>query len=102
MTWQVGEPDPHVARAVLEEHTDKDDGEWKALKGLHRGLLFSRPRANLADVPKLSTESLATSLDWRTKGVVTPVKNQGGCGVSCHRIRQPSRPDAQASAPRIG
>ena len=80
----------------LSEHTDKDDAEWKALKGLHRGLLFSRPRSVFA-APKQSTNGLADAVDWRTKGVVTPVKNQGDGSGSCKHAVQPCPCDRKDS-----
>jgi len=62
---------------ALNHLADLSKAEFKAL---HTGLL---PIKNSnAEVAHFNTNNLADSVDWRTKGAVTPVKNQGQCG-SC-------------------
>jgi len=77
MTWKMG----------INQFSDMTEAEIKAFKGRSNGHFNGRssgllgaeeaPLGNLKAVSELPGE-----VDWRTTGVTTPVKNQGGCG-SC-------------------
>ena len=67
----------HNSTVGLNQFSDWTEAEYKRLLGY-------KPRENVsAEEPELlDTSNLADGVDWRTKGAVTPVKNQGQCG-SC-------------------
>mmetsp|Transcript_92884 Transcript_92884/g.248536 ORF Transcript_92884/g.248536 Transcript_92884/m.248536 type:complete len:364 (-) Transcript_92884:137-1228(-) len=66
--------------AEVNEFTDWTNEEFRAKRTSGRVRDFSGQLASSVD---LSVGDLPAELDWRSKdGVVTPVKNQGGCG-SC-------------------
>jgi cathepsin L len=64
----------------VNEYADMLSSEFRKLY-LAKPMDFSK---DLVNAPKSSVDvgALPASVDWRTKGVVTPIKNQGQCG-SC-------------------
>jgi cathepsin L len=73
-TWKMG----------VNPLTDRTEAEFQHMLGLKKGLLYKQvaERSPMSKTKISSVSPLPDSVDWRTSDIISPVKDQGGCG-SC-------------------
>jgi len=66
----------------VNQFTDRTDEEFQRVLGMRKGMLYANKNDVHSYSHKIDLSAIPPSIDWRTKGVVTKVKDQGSCG-SC-------------------
>lgn len=69
----------HGFTMEINKFTDWTDEEFKSILGYKKSMKKAVNQALIEEVP---TVGLPDSVDWRTQGAVTPIKDQASCG-SC-------------------
>jgi len=71
-TWKKG----------VNQFTDLTTEEFEQKLGLNKALLYLQKEQYTGTVHKPTVKDVPPNVDWREKGIITPVKDQGECG-SC-------------------
>jgi len=70
----------------VNQFTDQTNEEFSRLFGLNKPLLHLEKQLDnnkrAFTLPEFKVSGLPVSVDWRTRGIISPVKDQGRCG-SC-------------------
>lgn len=69
-------------KATINHLSDRIPSELNSFMGLDRNLHFFKKSKNNEEISQDFLQNLPKNVDWREKGITTPVKTQGSCG-SC-------------------